>query len=96
MNIRERLQKLHNEEYTVIHKLMGKVSMDGYDLIRVRGVKEGKTVEDYCKFLYAERLDINYTNQKIEDELLNKDIIHEEVWMIGGDYALDMFIEIYD
>lgn len=94
MNIRERLQKLYNEEYTVIHKCMGKVDMDKYDLIRVRGVKNGKTVKDYCEFLYAERLDRNSINQKIEDKLLNKEMIHEEIWMIGVDCALDMFVEM--
>ena len=95
MKVKDRLQKLHNEKYVVKHKAIGYMNLeDNFDLIRVRGVKEGKPVKDYCEFLYAERLIKNETYQKFSNDILNKEIIHEEVWMLGGECALDMFVNI--
>lgn len=95
MKVRDRLQKLHDENYTVKHKAIGYTNLeDNFDLIRVRGVKEGGTVKEYCKFLYAERLIKNEINQKISNDVLNKEIVHEEVWLLGGECSLDMFVNI--
>lgn len=95
MKVKDRLQKLHDEKYVVKHKAIGYTNLeDNFDLIRVRGIKEGKTVKDYCEFLYAERLIKNEIHQKVPKDILNKEIVHEEVWMLGVECALDMFVNI--
>lgn len=94
MKVKERLQKLHDENYRVRHKFLGLVEMDELDVIRVRGVEKGSTIKNYCDFVYAERLTKENIMQYMDNELLEKEIIHEEIWMLGSDCALDMFINI--
>lgn len=94
MKVRERLQKLHDENYKVKHKCLGIVDLDKMDLIRVRGIEKGKTTKDYCEFIYAQRLTKSNVMQHISEDILEKEIIHEEVWMLGADCAIDMFVNI--
>lgn len=94
MKIKERLQKLHDECYKVKHKTIGTVDMDERDLIRIRGVEQNKTVKDYCDFLYANRLTKNNIMQHIDGDLLEKEIVHEEILMLGVDCSIDMFVSV--
>lgn len=94
MKIKERLQKLHDEGYKVKHKLLGTVEMDEMDIVRVRGVKPNESIEKYCDFLYADKLTKSNVLQHMDNDLLEKEIIHEETWMLGVDCTLDMYVNI--
>lgn len=83
MTIKERLEKLKQDNFYVEHKALGKTQMiKDYDLVRIRrnGTIQGVAVSD----------------KVIEDfnkDLLDRDIRKEEVWSLGGqELALDLFI----
>lgn len=94
MTVRDRLQVLHDENYNVKHKCIGIVEMDEMDFIRIRGIEKGHTTDDYCEFIYSNTLTKSNIIQNIDEDILNKEIVKEEVLMIGADCSLDMYVNI--
>ncbi len=85
MNVKERLQKLQDESYYIIHKALGKEQMMSEDWIRIKHIDRDweniKAVDVKCI-------------HTIPDELLNKEVVKERCLMIGKSLALDLYINL--
>lgn len=98
MTIKERLELLAKDNFIVTHGLMGPM-LD--ELIRIREIPKKKeaTIDEhghmncYCKFIHAEYSDDNNIYQDISEDILNRELIHEEVWLLGGQCSLDLFVK---
>lgn len=98
MTIKERLELLAKNKFIVTHGLMGLMKLD---LIRVRKIKKDREViidehshiNSYCEFAYADYVNENEIYQNISEDILNQKLIHEEVWMLGLQCSLDLFIK---
>lgn len=86
MIIKERIQELIKDDFYVNHKALGVTQMqEKLDYIRIY---------DKSKKFSAIQI-INISKNMISDidkKLANSCVIKEEVWLIGGEIALDLYI----
>ncbi|MZK53487.1 hypothetical protein [Clostridium beijerinckii] len=86
MIIKERIQKLIKDDFYIDHKAIGKTQMqEKLDYVRIY---------DKSKKFSAIQI-INISKSMISDidkKLANSYLIKEEVWLIGGEIALDLYI----
>lgn len=86
MIVKERIQKLIKDDFYVDHKSLGRTQMQ----------KELDYVRIYEKSKQWNAIQIINISENmlslIDKKLLNSYMIKEEVWLIGGDIALDLYI----
>jgi len=84
--IKERIQKLIKEDFYVDHKALGRTQMQqSLDYVRIY---------DKAKQFNAIQI-INISENmfsQINKKLLDSYMIKEQVWLIGGEIALDLYI----
>lgn len=86
MIIKERIQKLIKDDFYVNHKALGRTQMQ----------KELDYVRIYDKDKQYNTIQIINISENIlsdiDKKLLHSYIIKEQVWVIGGEIALDLYI----
>jgi len=84
--IKERIQKLINNDFYIDHKALGKTQMqENLDYVRIY---------DKSKKWTAIQI-INISKSMISDidkKLAHSYVIKEQTWLIGGEIALDLYI----
>lgn len=86
MIIKERIQQLIKDDFHVNHKALGRTQMQKeLDYIRIYD-----KAKQYNAIQIIEISEIMLST--IDKKLLNSYMIKEEVWLIGGDIALDLYI----
>jgi hypothetical protein len=84
--IKERIQKLIKDDFYINHKSLGRTQMQK-ELDYVRIYDKAK------QYSAIQIIDISENMISIIDKkLLHSYMIKEEVWVIGGDIALDLYI----
>ena len=89
MTVRERLNKLKNDSYMVIHKLFPKgVELLPSDWIRIYKSKNYSCIDEAIYTLNVKDID------SIPESILDIEFDEEITWFLGGDLSLDLTIII--
>lgn len=84
--VKERIQKLIKDDFYIDHKALGKTQMqEKLDYVRIY---EKSKKYDAMQIINVSKNMIF----EIDKKLLNSYMIKEEVWLIGGEIALDLYI----
>jgi len=88
MTVKDRLEKLKNDNYMIYHKALKDTKMLEDDWIRIYKSKNHGCIDEGIYSCDVKDID------KIPDNIMNMEYDHEDSWVIGGDLSLDLVIDI--